>query len=84
MNFFLEEVSKHALKKGYSECLAEAVVVNGSGAAHLSKSIRRILKGETKMAAYSELQVSEFTFEEFEKYVVRDEYGAAKKGINCD
>ena len=78
LEVFMKEISKHGYEKGFAECLADAVadyLVNGESSARLSKSIWRILKGETNMVAYSELQISKFTFEEFDRYVRRDGYG---------
>ena len=78
LNFFMREVSKHSFDKGFNECLADAVadyLVNGENAARLSKSIWRILKGETKMVAYSELQMVKFRDEEIKKHGVFDNWG---------
>ena len=78
LKVFMKEVSHHAFKKGYAECLADAVAdfsVNCEEAAHLSKVLWRILKEETKMVAYSELKLVKFSDETVEKYGLFDNWG---------
>lgn len=74
---FKKEISSYSCKNA-GECLAEAVadcVVNGHKSATLSKFIWQVLKGELKMVAYDEMEMSKFSFEEIEKYARYDNFG---------
>ena len=73
------EISIHALKENLSECLADAIcdyVINGTQAALLSQELWRILKkGITKMHAFNETRLAEYTQEELLTYGLFDDLG---------
>ena len=79
LNQLRAEISRHARRYNFSECLADAAVdylTNGQMAALLSKGIWKRLKETLNyMTAFSESKLAKYTDKEFEEYGIFDDLG---------